>query len=259
MHQAQQPVAFFDSGLGGISVLRAAVRALPHENFIYYGDSANAPYGTKPPEEIARLSGSVMEKVLAMGAKAVVIACNTATGMAVDGLRRKYPELTIIGVEPAVKPAAEAFPGGRILVLATPMCLQGQRFRELHRRFSGDAEIVPVPCGGLMEFVERGELEGERLHTWLRQLLEPHLHKKVDAAVLGCTHYPFLRGAIAEVLGDTTAIIDGNAGITAQLRRRLEEQGLLNPSSEPGAVTFYNSLGDEGILIRSRALLALPE
>ena len=259
MYEAHQPVAFFDSGLGGISVLRAAVRALPHENFLYYGDSANAPYGTKPREEIIRLSRCVMEKVLDMGAKAVVIACNTATGMAVDTLRAEYPGLTIIGVEPAVKPAAEAFPGGRILVMATPMCLQGQRFHELHGRFRNQAEIIPVPCGGLMEFVERGELTGEHLRGWLDQLLGEHLHKKVDAAVLGCTHYPFLRGAIAEVLGADTAIIDGNAGITAQLRRRLEEQGLLNPSAEPGTVTFYNSLGDEAILERSRRLLELPE
>ncbi len=259
MYEAHQPVAFFDSGLGGISVLRAAVRALPHENFIYYGDSANAPYGTKPAEEILRLSRAVMEKVLAMGAKAVVIACNTATGMAVDSLREEYPDLTIIGVEPAVKPAAESFPGGRILVMATPMCLQGQRFRELHGRFCHGAEIIPVPCGGLMEFVERGELEGDNLHAWLKRLLEPHLQNNVDAAVLGCTHYPFLRTAIAEVLGEKTAIIDGNAGITAQLRRRLEEQGLLNPSADPGTVTFYNSLEEEAILQRSRRLLELPE
>jgi len=259
MFHAQQPVAFFDSGLGGISVLRAAVKALPHENFIYYGDSANAPYGTKPPEEILRLSRAVMEKVLDMGAKAVVIACNTATGMAVDQLRQDYPDLTIIGVEPAVKPAAEAYPGGRILVLATPMCLQGQRYRELQNRFCHDAEIHPVPCGGLMEFVERGELRGENLRAYLEEKLQPYLGQCVDAAVLGCTHYPFLRGAIAEVLGPDTAIIDGNAGITAQLRRRLEEQGLLNPSRASGTVTFYNSLEEEDILLRGKALLALPE
>ncbi|MBQ6797882.1 MAG: glutamate racemase [Oscillospiraceae bacterium] len=259
MFHAAQPVAFFDSGLGGISVLRAAVRALPHENFIYYGDSANAPYGTKTQEEILRLSRSVMEKVLAMGAKAVVIACNTATGMAVEPLRRQYPDLTIIGVEPAVKPAAEAYPGGRILVLATPMCLQGARYRELQGRFSDAAQIHPVPCGGLMEFVERGELQGEHLRAYLEEKLQPFLGQRVDAAVLGCTHYPFLRGAIAEVLGPQTAIIDGNAGITAQLRRRLEEQGLLNPSREAGTVTFYNSLEDDAILLRSKALLELPE
>jgi len=259
MSNAAKPVAFFDSGLGGISVLRAARQALPHENFIYYGDSANAPYGVKSPAEICRLSGAVMEKVLALGAKAVVIACNTATGMAVDGLRQQYPELPIIGVEPAVKPAAEAFPGGRILVLATPMCLQGRRFQDLWDRFSAQAEIIPVPCGGLMEFVERGELQSDDLTAYLREKLMPLADQPIDAVVLGCTHYPFLRRAIAEVLDRKTEIIDGNAGITAQLRRRLEERGLLNPADAPGTVSFYNSLEDPEILNLSRWLLELPE
>ena len=259
MKNAERPVAFFDSGLGGISVLRAARRALPHENYIYYGDSANAPYGTKSPAEIRRLAGAVMEKVLALGAKAVVVACNTATGMAVDGLRRQYSEVPIIGVEPAVKPAVEAHPGGTVLVLATPMCLQGQRFRELMERFSDAAEIIPVPCGGLMEFVERGELEGEALHGYLGEKLAPWQGRRVDAAVLGCTHYPFLRSAIAGVLGPEAEILDGNAGVTAQLRRRLEEMELLNPGTETGAVDFYNSLDDPAILDLSRMLLELPE
>lgn len=259
MEKAHCPVAFFDSGLGGISVLRAARRAMPCEDYIYYGDSLNAPYGTRPKEEIRRLSGTVMEKVLELGAKAVVIACNTATGMAVDGLREQYPELPIIGVEPAVKPAAEQYPGGRILVMATPMCLAGERFRELHARFSGDAEIIPVPCGGLMEFVERGELDGPVLRDYLREKLEPWLERPVDAVVLGCTHYPFLRKSIDSVLGGRAAILDGNAGITAQLHRRLREQGLLNPSQTEGTVTFYNSLEDPDILERSRILLDLPE
>ena len=258
MKNAERPVAFFDSGLGGISVLRAARRALPHENYIYYGDSANAPYGTKPPAEIRRLAGVVMEKVLALGAKAVVVACNTATGLAVDGLRQQYPDVPIIGVEPAVKPAVEAHPGGTVLVLATPMCLQGQRFRELMERFSDAAEVVPVPCGGLMEFVERGELEGVALQSYLQEKLAPWQGRRVDAAVLGCTHYPFLREAIAEALGPEAEILDGNAGVTAQLHRRLKDQGLLNPAEQPGSVTFYNSLEDPAILELSRMLLELP-
>ncbi|MEA4965942.1 MAG: glutamate racemase [Oscillospiraceae bacterium] len=259
MEKARRPVAFFDSGLGGISVLRETRKQLPCEQYLYFGDSANAPYGTKSPAEVRRLSRAVMERMLEMGAKAVVIACNTATGMAIDLLREEYGELPIIGVEPAVKPAAEMYSGGRILVLATPLCLRGQRFQELWKRFSAQAEIVPIPCEGLMEFVERGELEGPALRAYLREKLAPWRGKRVDAAVLGCTHYPFLRAAIAEALGNGAEIIDGNAGIAAQLRRRLEERGLLNPGPEDGVVTFYNSLRDPAILELSRMLFALPD
>ena len=159
MDDAMRPVAFFDSGLGGISVLRAARRVLPFENYVYYGDSAHAPYGTRPPEEIRTLAMAVTEKVLALGAKAVVVACNTATGEAVDAMRARWPEVPIIGVEPAIKPAAEAHPGGTVLVLATPMCVKSRRFLELQRRFSRETRVIPVPCPGLMEFVERGELD----------------------------------------------------------------------------------------------------
>lgn len=259
MGRRERPVAFFDSGLGGISVLRAARRALPRENYLYYGDSKNAPYGEKTPEEILRLSEAVMARVLDMGAKAVVIACNTATGVAVDKLREEYPQIPIIGVEPAVKPAAEAFPGGTVLVLATPACLEGPRFAELLQRVSGDANVVPVPCGGLMEFVERGEMEGPALTSYLQEKLSPYEGEKVDAVVLGCTHYPFLRHAIREALPAGTALVDGNAGITAQLRRRLSELGLLNPGPGMGRVDFYNSLEDPEILRRSRFLLELPD
>lgn len=259
MRKELQPVAVFDSGLGGISVLRYVRRAMPNEDYIYYGDSANAPYGTKSPAEIQKLTGAVMEKVLNLGAKAVVIACNTATGMAVDGLRQQYPDIPIIGVEPAVKPAAEQHPGGRVLVLATPLCLKGQRFHELHDRFRDQAEIIPVPCGGLMEFVEHGVLEGPVLRNYLKEKLTPWMDRRVDAAVLGCTHYPFLRNAIAEVLGAETDIIDGNAGITAQLQRRMTELGLRNPSEAPGTVTFYNSLDNPEILKLSKMLLELPD
>ena len=258
MARADQPVAFFDSGLGGISVLRETRRALPHENYIYYGDSANAPYGEKPPEEIRQLAGAVMDKVLAYGAKAVVVACNTATGEAVDALRAAHPDVPIIGVEPAVKPAASRFPGGRILVLATPQCLRSRRFLELQHRFSQQAEITAVPCGGLMEFVERGELDSTALREYLRSKLAPWSHSHIDAAVLGCTHYPFLRAALQRALGGGVTIIDGNAGIAAQLRRRLSELELLNPAPNPGSVTWSNSLRDPAILRRSERLLRLP-
>ena len=260
MNQKHDYIAVFDSGVGGISVLRHLLRVLPGERFLYFGDSTNAPYGSRTTEEVRQLTLAAAKKLTSeYGLKALVIACNTATGMAVDGLRQQYPDIPIIGVEPAVKPAAEQHPGGRVLVLATPLCLKGQRFHELHDRFRDQAEIIPVPCGGLMEFVEHGVLEGPVLRNYLKEKLAPWMEQRVDAAVLGCTHYPFLRNAIAEVLGAETDIIDGNAGITAQLQRRMTELGLRNPSETPGTVTFYNSLDNPEILELSKTLLELPD
>ena len=241
MANASQPVAFFDSGLGGLSVLRETRRLLPNENYLYYGDSANAPYGIRPPEEIRQLSLAVTERVLALGAKAIVVACNTATGEAVELLRARWPEVPVIGVEPAVKPAVEAYPGGKILVMATPMCLRSHRYQALTARFSGQAELISVPCDGLMEFVERCELDSPALAAYLAEKLSPHLERPVSAVVLGCTHYPFLRAAITRQLPKGTPLIDGNAGTAAQLARRLDEAGLRNLSQASGTVTFLNS------------------
>jgi len=253
-----RPVGFFDSGLGGISVLRAARKLLPCEDYLYYGDSANAPYGTKTPEEILALSDAVVQKLLSREAKAIVVACNTATGEAVDTLRKTYPQVPFIGVEPAVKPAVTAHPGQRILVLATPQCLQSRRVRSLLERFSDEASPIPVPCEGLMEFVERGEFSGVGLDAFLQQLLAPYLEETPAAAVLGCTHYPFLSEALRRNLPPCTELIDGNGGIAARLRQILTEGDLLNPRREKGCVQFDNSLGTADILARSRMLLELP-
>ncbi len=250
------PVGVGDAGLGGISVLREARKLLPNEDFIYFGDSANAPYGTKSPERITELSEAVVRRLLAMGAKAVVVACNTATGEAVDTLRERYPNVPVIGTERAIKPAALAFPGGRILVMATPQCLASRRVRELAARYESEAELVLLPCPGLMEFVERGELSGRALRSHLDSLLAPVLVRPFDAVVLGCTHYPFLRGAIAEFT-DSAAIIDGNLGISRQLKKRLDEAGLRSVSEHPGTVEIINSSADPALLERSRMLLAL--
>ena len=255
---ALRPIAFFDSGLGGISVLRATRALMPNESYLYYGDSANAPYGVKPAAEICRLSEAVMQQVLRRGAKAVVVACNTATGVAIDQLRAQHPQVPIIGVEPAVKPAAERFPGGTILILATPQCLRSERFLQLQARFSSMANCIAVPCGGLMEFVERGELHSAALQQYLEEKLAPWKNTQVDAAVLGCTHYPFLRAAIQQALPGAT-VLDGNLGIALQLQRRLRQLGLLSPAAQPGCVTFLNSSEDPALLARSRMLLELPE
>lgn len=252
---SQNPIGFFDSGLGGISVLKGTRALLPGEDYLYYGDSANAPYGVRTVEEVQQLSRQAAEFLLSRGAKALVIACNTATSAAAAMLRKAYPDITIIGTEPAIKPAVQDHPGGRILVLATAMTLQEQKFMDLWGQFREEADIVPVPCTGLMEFVEQGVLAGPEVESFLLEKLEPFTKVPVDAVVLGCTHYPFLANAIRKIVGKAPAIYDSADGVARQLGRRLEEQGLLNIRKTGGTVTFFNSSADEKLLHLSQTLL----
>ena len=179
-----------------------------------------------------------------MGAKAVVIACNTATGAAITCLREKYPTVPMIGIEPAIKPAAQAFPGGRILVMATPVTLASEKFLRLMHAHEKEAQIIPAPCARLARMVEAEILDGAMLEDCLRGELSPFLTESVDAVVLGCTHYPFVRESIARVTR-ARGIFDGGAGTARETRRQLECCGLLTESSEAGTVTILNSAPDE--------------
>ena len=254
MADCRAPVAVFDSGLGGISVLRELVRTLPMENYLYFGDSLHAPYGTKTPQEVISLSLQAADRLLSQGAKALVVACNTATSAAIRTLRKTYPELAIVGTEPAIKPAVERHPGGRILMLATAMTVQEEKFQRLKAQYDDQAQIIPIACSGLMEYVEQGILRGAEVEGYLLDKLEPYLKVPIDAVVLGCTHYPFLSGAIRRIVGRRPEIIDGSIGIARQLERRLEEQGLLNPGDVSGKVEFQNSLDEPEILGLMQAL-----
>ena len=254
MPDCRAPVAVFDSGLGGISVLRELVRTLPRENYLYFGDSLHAPYGTKTPQEVVDLSLQAADRLLSQGAKALVVACNTATSAAIRTLRKTYPELAIVGTEPAIKPAVERHPGGRILMLATAMTVQEEKFQRLKAQYDDQAQIIPIACSGLMEYVEQGILRGAEVEGYLLDKLEPYLKVPIDAVVLGCTHYPFLRGAIRRIVGRRPEIIDGSIGIARQLERRLEEQGLLNRGDVSGKVEFHNSLDEPEILGLMQAL-----
>lgn len=254
MPDCRAPVAVFDSGLGGISVLRELVRTLPRENYLYFGDSLHAPYGTKTPQEVVDLSLQAADRLLSQGAKALVVACNTATSAAIRTLRKTYPELAVVGTEPAIKPAVERHPGGRILMLATAMTVQEEKFQRLKAQYDDQAQIIPIACSGLMEYVEQGILRGAEVEGYLLDKLEPYLKVPIDAVVLGCTHYPFLRGAIRRIVGRRPEIIDGSIGIARQLERRLEEQGLLNPGDVSGKVEFQNSLDEPEILGLMQAL-----
>ena len=211
MERTELPVAVFDSGLGGISVLRELVRTLPMENYLYFGDSLHAPYGTKTPEEVTQLSLQAAQKLLAQGAKALVVACNTATSAAIRTLRKTYPALAIVGTEPAIKPAAERHPGGRILMLATAMTVQEEKFQRLKAQYDEQAQIIPIACSGLMEYVEQGILRGPEVEGYLLDKLEPYLKVPIDAVVLGCTHYPLLEEVIGDFMGPDVTLIDSGA------------------------------------------------
>ncbi len=217
----QNPVGVFDSGVGGIGTLSALRRELPQEDFLYFGDTLHAPYGTKPREEVMACVTRVMTHLLANHVKAVVIACNTATAVAAKELRETY-DLPILGMEPALKPAHALRHGGSILVLATPMTLRLEKFQQLYARYGEGA--IPLPCPGLMELVEQEA--NEQARRYLLELLHPYDLRTVDAVVLGCTHYVFLRPLLREILPENVQVLDGNEGTARQLRRVLTENDL---------------------------------
>lgn len=259
MERSELPVLFFDSGVGGISILRRSVRLLPCEDYLYFGDSLHAPYGVRSLGEVRELCLNALEPLIARGVKALVVACNTATSAAIGALRERCPNLIVIGTEPAIKPAVERHEGGRILVMATPMTLKEEKFLALQAQYQPRAEIIPLPCPGLMEFVEQGVTSGGAVEGYLLDKLEPYRNVPVSAIVLGCTHYPFLTGAIRRIVGRHVEIIDGADGVAQQLRSRLAAENLLSARTEPGRVAFENSLDQPEILELCRTLLNAPE
>lgn len=244
-------IAVIDSGVGGISVLRELVQLMPNERYLYFGDSANAPYGTKTTQEIRTLTEGTVERLMRRGIKALVVACNTATAAAIDLLRMKYPDFIIIGIEPAVKPAVQQFPTGTIGIMATPVTLREEKLKRLiAQNPHPDIRLIPAP--GLVELVEAGLTNTPQMDAFLQPLLAPFAGK-LDGLVLGCTHYPFARKAISRVLGEKTVLFDGGAGTARETRRRLTLAGLLNPGE--GCVLIENSLQDKQIIKLCKQLL----
>ena len=252
------PIGVLDSGVGGISVLRELVKLLPGEDFLYYGDSANAPYGTKEAGEVIRLTMKAADFLLKKEAKALVVACNTATSAAIPILRETYPEIPIIGIEPALKPAVLGKDHPNVFVMATPMTLQREKFSNMMHAYEKTAHITKVPCEGLVELIEKGTLDGEELVSYLKEKFAPYEKEKIDAVVLGCTHYPLIKEVICRVLPHA-AIYDGGYGTAKQTKKRLEESGLLSPRQKGGKVLFFNSKGTDEILALCKTLLDLPE
>lgn len=245
MGKCESPIGVFDSGVGGISVLRELVKQMPHEDYIYLGDSVHAPYGTKTLNEVRELTLNNVRFLLENGAKSIVIACNTATSAAVAMLRQMYPDIPLVGIEPAIKPAVLYKKNSCIVVMATPMTLKQAKFQKLMHIYEDMADIIPLPCPGLMEFVERGILNGKELEKYLTELFWSTSHKKIDSIVLGCTHYPFVKPAIQKVVGSTVTIFDGGNGTAREMKRRLAETDLLNKCSQTGKTRFINSRNTE--------------
>jgi glutamate racemase len=238
--QTRQPIGVFDSGVGGLSVLREIRRELPGEDLLYVADSGHAPYGDKSAGLIETRSIAIVEFLLSQHAKAIVVACNTATGVAIQTLRARFP-VPIVAMEPAVKPAAAHTRSGVIGVLATSMTIASDNFAKLHERFGADVKILMQACPGLVEQVETGDLSGDRTRALVEQYVLPLLAQEADTLVLGCTHYPFLASLIREIAGPPVQIIDPSPAIARELRRRLAHSGLLSAGSRAGAERFWSS------------------
>ena len=245
-------IAVFDSGVGGVSVLRELIRLMPDERYLYFGDSANAPYGTKTTAEVRDLTMAAADMLMARGCKALVVACNTATAAAIIDLRAKYAESIIIGIEPALKVAADHFPGREVGVMATPVTLREEKFDVLLHRFTDSCTVHKIPAPGLVELVERGMADSEPCEALLTPLLSPY-KGRLDALVLGCTHYPFAAKTIEKILGGKTALLDGGPGTARQTKRRLEAEGLLWDGE--GELLIENSSGSEAMIARCKELL----
>ena len=246
MNCKQDYIAVFDSGVGGISVLRHLLRKLPGERFLYYGDSANAPYGSRSTEEVRELTLAAARKLTTeYPIKALVIACNTATAAAVKQVREAYPELIVIGIEPALKVAADHFPGGRVGVMATEVTLREEKFDTLLHRFRENCTITKIPAPGLVQLVEAGKVDDEDTDALLHTILDPYAGQ-LDALVLGCTHYPFAARAISRVLREQVVLLEGGDGTARETRRRLEMAGLLEEGR--GEVTIINSSAEERMI-----------
>jgi len=251
MASKEGKIAVFDSGVGGISVLRELVKCMPGENFLYFGDSANAPYGGKSPEEVCDLTLQAVQMLLSRDVKALVVACNTATAVAIGRLREQYPDTIIIGIEPALKLAADRYPAGKIGIMATKVTLKEEKLAHQLERFP-QADVARIAAPGLVKLIESGVTEGAQVEELLNKVLAPYVGK-LDALVLGCTHYPFVKPIVAKILGEKTELFDGGEGTARHTRKCLEQAGLLNETD--GSITIENSLGTAKILEFSYKLL----
>ncbi|GAB4446464.1 MAG: glutamate racemase [Anaerolineales bacterium] len=238
---ADSPIGIFDSGVGGLSVLRAIRAQMPDEAVLYFGDQGHIPYGPRPMEQIRQFSEAITNFLLARGAKIIVVACNTASAAALKYLRRTFPAVQFVGMEPAVKPAAETTQTGRVGVLATPATFQGALYASVVERFANGVKLFQDTCPGLVQQIEQGNLSGGETRRILEDALLPMLEQHIDTVVLGCTHYPFVIPLIQEIAGEKVRVIDPAPAVARQVNRLLEAGGLRRVSPGQGEIRFYTS------------------
>ncbi len=236
------PLAAFDSGVGGLSIINELRQLLPHEDIVYYADSGNCPYGGRPDEWLRDRSAWITAFLMERAAKTVVVACNAASAAGLEHLRATYP-LPIVGLVPAVKPAVELTRTGVVGVLATKAAIRGRLLTDVIDRFANPAgvQVIKVAPEGWVEAVERGDLDTPQTEASVRRFLAPMLEHNVDAIVFGCTHYPFLAPLVRKVVGDTILLIDSGEGVSRQTARVLASRGLLYPQDRKGTLTVYTS------------------
>ncbi|MBE6951730.1 MAG: glutamate racemase [Ruminococcaceae bacterium] len=249
-------IAVFDSGVGGVSVLRELRALCPQERYYYFGDSANAPYGLKTTEQVRELTLAAGRKLLVdLDCKALVVACNTATAAAITDLREQYPDRIIVGIEPALKLACDRNPGGTIGIMATDVTLREKKLAALMERVKRDCTVLRVGAPGAVQLVEAGRADTEEAVELMKEILGPYVGR-LNALVLGCTHYPFLRGAMRRVLGDAVELLDGGEGTARETKRRLAEAGLLQEEGD-GELIVENSSPDPGKIALIQELLGV--
>jgi glutamate racemase len=234
-------IGVFDSGVGGLWILKHLQKELSGSNYVFFGDQVHVPYGGRQMEEIRNFSEEITKFLIGKDCKVIVIACNTASAASLKYLREKFPEIFFVGMEPAIKPAVEVTRTGKVGVLATPATFQGELYSSVVERFAHDVEIFKDTCSGLVAQIEKGNLEGMETRFILERALFPMLKKNIDTVVLGCTHYPFVIPLIKEIVGEEINVIDPTSAIVRQVSRVLNENGLSDESLVNGQVSIFTS------------------
>jgi glutamate racemase len=245
--QPGDPIGVFDSGVGGLSVLKAIRQQLPGESLIYLADQGHVPYGSRSLEEVRAFAGGITRYLLGQGVKLIVVACNTASAAALHPLRQVFPDVPFVGMEPAVKPAAEHTRTGTVGVLATPATFQGALYASVIERFANGVTVLQGTCPGLVMAIEAGQLDTPEVRAILGKALDPMLAGGIDTVVLGCTHFPFVIPAIEAIVGPGVRVIDPAPAVARQVARLLEARGLRDPGAQPGQVRYLTT-GDPGEL-----------